>query len=85
MHLIEFGSATEHMGIRGGGSWPQQARWTQGQQYGDLVLSRFRALPLPEIARALSERIVVDGRNLFAPKEAAAAGLTYSAVGRGDN
>jgi UDPglucose 6-dehydrogenase len=45
----------------------------------------FRALPLPEIARALSERIVVDGRNLFAPKEAAAAGLTYSAVGRGDN
>ena len=45
----------------------------------------FRALPLPEIARALSERVVVDGRNLFAPKEAAAAGLTYSAVGRGDN
>lgn len=45
----------------------------------------FRALSLPEIARALSERIVVDGRNLFAPKEAAAAGLTYSAVGRGDN
>ena len=45
----------------------------------------FRALPLPEITCALSERIVVDGRNLFAPKEAAAAGLTYSAVGRGDN
>jgi UDPglucose 6-dehydrogenase len=45
----------------------------------------FREFPLSEIARALHQRIVIDGRNLFAPKDATAAGLTYSAVGRGDN
>ena len=45
----------------------------------------FRSVPLTDIAARLSERVVADGRNLFSPKEAAAAGLTYSAIGRGDN
>lgn len=45
----------------------------------------FRSAPLSEIVGALRERVVVDGRNLFEPKDATAVGLTYSAVGRGDN
>ena len=45
----------------------------------------FRLLPLAELAAALSERIVVDGRNLIDPKAAAAAGLTYAGIGRGEN
>lgn len=45
----------------------------------------FRSVQLAVIASALKERIVVDGRNLFSPMDAAAAGLTYSAIGRGDN
>jgi UDPglucose 6-dehydrogenase len=45
----------------------------------------FRSVPLAEIAGSLKERVVADGRNLFSPAEAAAAGLTYAAIGRGDN
>ena len=45
----------------------------------------FRSLPLSDISRALGERLVVDGRNLFSPEDASAAGLTYAAVGRGEN
>jgi UDPglucose 6-dehydrogenase len=45
----------------------------------------FRSLPLSEISRALGEHLVVDGRNLFSPEDASAAGLTYAAVGRGEN
>ena len=45
----------------------------------------FRVLPLADLAAALSERIIVDGRNLIDPKAAAAAGLTYAGIGRGEN
>ena len=45
----------------------------------------FRVVPLAELAAALSERVVVDGRNLIDPKAAAAAGLTYAGIGRGEN
>jgi UDPglucose 6-dehydrogenase len=45
----------------------------------------FRSVPLADLATALSERVVVDGRNLFDPHAAAAAGITYAGIGRGEN
>jgi len=38
----------------------------------------------PESLLVLKERLVVDGRNLFDPTAMARAGLTYSAIGRGE-
>lgn len=42
----------------------------------------FAALGLREIARLLKTPILVDLRNIFAPEEAASAGLAYSSIGR---
>lgn len=38
----------------------------------------------PSLLRALSARVVVDGRNLFDPEVMRSAGLTYSGIGRGE-
>jgi UDPglucose 6-dehydrogenase len=43
---------------------------------------QFRSLPLAELARAMAKPILVDGRNLFYPEEAVAAGFDYVGVGR---
>ncbi|MFT5563998.1 MAG: UDPglucose 6-dehydrogenase [Myxococcota bacterium] len=42
-----------------------------------------RALDLTELAAALKYPIVIDGRNIFEPDEARAAGLQYHGIGRG--
>jgi len=44
----------------------------------------FRAIKPEVIAAALSEPLVVDGRNLFDPAAMRKAGITYCGVGRGD-
>lgn len=43
----------------------------------------YRRAPLVLMRRHLSGRVVVDGRNLLDPEEAAAMGLRYQGVGRG--
>lgn len=43
----------------------------------------FRSADLTKMAKELSSKIVVDGRNLFDPHAMAAAGLKYSGIGRG--
>ena len=45
----------------------------------------FRTASLATIAQHLSEKLVVDGRNLFDPSAMSAVGITYCGVGRGDN
>jgi UDPglucose 6-dehydrogenase len=42
----------------------------------------FRATSLEELARVMRQRIMVDGRNLFEPEQARAAGFFYACVGR---
>ena len=42
----------------------------------------FRALDLAGLARAMATPILVDGRNLFRPEDAIAAGFDYAGVGR---
>ena len=42
----------------------------------------FRKLDLAELAGAMATPILVDGRNLFQPEEAIAAGFDYSGIGR---
>jgi UDPglucose 6-dehydrogenase len=42
----------------------------------------FRSLQLAELARLMAKPVLVDGRNLFSPEEAAAAGFDYAGVGR---
>jgi UDPglucose 6-dehydrogenase len=44
--------------------------------------SQFRELDLPRLARLMATPILVDGRNLFSPEEAIAAGFDYAGVGR---
>ncbi len=44
--------------------------------------SEFRGVDLSRLAQHMSGRIVVDGRNLFDPREVAAAGLIYASIGR---
>jgi UDPglucose 6-dehydrogenase len=44
---------------------------------------QFRSPDLPLLARALSDRVVFDGRNLYEPAEVEAAGLAYYGIGRG--
>jgi UDPglucose 6-dehydrogenase len=43
---------------------------------------QFRALDLPKLAGLMTSAILVDGRNLYAPETAIAAGFDYTGVGR---
>jgi UDPglucose 6-dehydrogenase len=43
---------------------------------------QFRKLNLAEIAGLMTTRILVDGRNIFSPDQATAAGFDYTGVGR---
>jgi UDPglucose 6-dehydrogenase len=45
----------------------------------------FRTVDFAWLKSQLSSGIIVDGRNLYAPNEVKAAGLTYLGVGRGDS
>ena len=45
--------------------------------------NEFRDLDLADLAKRMVSPILVDGRNLFAPEAAAAAGFDYIGVGRG--
>jgi UDPglucose 6-dehydrogenase len=45
--------------------------------------AEFRDLDLLELARVMTKPVLVDGRNLFAPDAAIAAGFDYTGVGRG--
>jgi UDPglucose 6-dehydrogenase len=42
----------------------------------------FRRLELPVLAAAMTTAILVDGRNIFSPDEAIAAGFDYAGIGR---
>jgi UDPglucose 6-dehydrogenase len=42
----------------------------------------FRRLELPALAAAMTTAILVDGRNIFSPDEALAAGFDYTGIGR---
>jgi UDPglucose 6-dehydrogenase len=42
----------------------------------------FRELDLASLARVMARRILVDGRNLFSPEAARAAGFDYTGIGR---
>jgi len=42
----------------------------------------FRRLELPALAAAMTTPILVDGRNIFSPDEAMAAGFDYAGIGR---
>lgn len=43
---------------------------------------QFASLDLPSIARAMKHPLLIDGRNLYQPETARAAGFTYISVGR---
>jgi UDPglucose 6-dehydrogenase len=43
---------------------------------------QFRDLDLPALRRVMTTPILVDGRNLYTPESAVAAGFDYSGVGR---
>jgi len=43
----------------------------------------FASLPLAELASVMVKPILVDGRNLYSPEAATAAGFDYTGVGRG--
>lgn len=42
----------------------------------------FRMLPLGALAQRMSRTVLIDGRNLFSPEEARAAGFDYTGIGR---
>ena len=42
----------------------------------------FRALDLKRAAKLLKNKVMVDLRNIYDPKEVAAAGFTYHSIGR---
>jgi UDPglucose 6-dehydrogenase len=42
----------------------------------------FRRLDLPALAEAMATAILVDGRNIFSPDDATAAGFDYAGIGR---
>jgi UDPglucose 6-dehydrogenase len=44
--------------------------------------NEFRRLPLEELARSMAKPILVDGRNIFQPETAIAAGFDYTGIGR---
>jgi UDPglucose 6-dehydrogenase len=46
---------------------------------------QFRDLDLAALARAMARPILVDGRNLFSPEAARAAGFDYCGIGRPDS
>jgi UDPglucose 6-dehydrogenase len=43
---------------------------------------QYRSLDLPALARRMTRAILVDGRNVFQPEQAVAAGFDYTGVGR---
>jgi UDPglucose 6-dehydrogenase len=43
---------------------------------------QFRDLNLPALAESMNTPILVDGRNIFRPEEAIAAGFEYTGIGR---
>ncbi len=43
---------------------------------------QYRNLDLPALARRMTRAILVDGRNVFTPEAAVAAGFDYTGVGR---
>ena len=45
----------------------------------------FRKLDLEEVAGLMAQPILVDGRNMFEPDVARAAGFDYTGIGRADN
>jgi UDPglucose 6-dehydrogenase len=42
----------------------------------------FRRVDLPALAAAMTTPILVDGRNIFSPDDATAAGFDYAGIGR---
>jgi UDPglucose 6-dehydrogenase len=44
--------------------------------------NEFRHLALPELASIMAKPILVDGRNVFQPEIAIAAGFDYTGIGR---
>ena len=42
----------------------------------------FTDLPLADLASLMAHRVLVDGRNVFKPESAIAAGFDYTGVGR---
>jgi UDPglucose 6-dehydrogenase len=42
----------------------------------------FANLNLPELARRMNKAVLIDGRNLFDPEKACAAGFDYTGIGR---
>lgn len=45
--------------------------------------NEYRGLDLAKAAELMRGRVIIDGRNLFEPEEARAAGFTYEGMGRG--
>jgi UDPglucose 6-dehydrogenase len=45
----------------------------------------FRALDLRRLAETMTTAVLIDGRNIFTPDAATAAGFSYSGVGRGSH
>ena len=45
--------------------------------------NEFRRLPLKELAGVMNKPVLVDGRNIFQPETAVAAGFDYTGIGRG--
>jgi UDPglucose 6-dehydrogenase len=45
--------------------------------------NEFRCLPLAELAAVMVSPVLVDGRNIFSPEAAVAAGFDYTGIGRG--
>ncbi len=45
--------------------------------------NEFRALDLERLGRAMTSRVLVDLRNVYPAEEAAAAGFSYTGIGRG--
>ena len=43
----------------------------------------FRAADFDQLAQALRDKVIFDGRNMYDPAKVAARGLTYYAIGRG--
>jgi UDPglucose 6-dehydrogenase len=44
--------------------------------------NQFRELDLAKLGRLMSTQILVDGRNIYTPERAAAAGMDYTGIGR---
>lgn len=45
----------------------------------------FRAVDFTQLRNELRRPVIVDGRNLYSPEEASAAGLLYYGIGRGES